>query len=176
MLDLKSERWTTLEDAYGAATGIPDLLRHLQGLPLAEDWLSEPYYSLWSALCHQGDVYTASYAAVPHIVNALLGSPARICDSALHLAVAIEIGRARGRGPEVPADLRAPYFAAIRRLPDIVHALRDVKQDETMCRIAAAALFVTNDQVRFAEAILLFGPEMLDDFMDWADGLAPPPS
>ena len=24
---------------------------------------------LWSSLCHEGDVYTASYAAVPHIVQ-----------------------------------------------------------------------------------------------------------
>jgi hypothetical protein len=54
---------------------IPPRLRQLRTFPSARDYQSQPYFSLWSALCHQGDVYTASYAAVPYLVDAVLASP-----------------------------------------------------------------------------------------------------
>jgi len=68
MLDLMSPRWKELSHAYGPARDIPDLLKQLKTAPPKKDYRSEPWFSRWSALCHQGDVYTASYAAVPHIV------------------------------------------------------------------------------------------------------------
>jgi hypothetical protein len=70
------------------------------------DYRSEPYFSLWSALCHQGDAYTASYAAVPHLVDVLLAAPSPAHDSTLQLVVCIEIARARGDGPELPTELQ----------------------------------------------------------------------
>jgi len=69
MLPLNDARWTALSDAYGASTGIPKLLAHAATLPEDFGEGAEPYFSLWSALCHQGDVYSASYAALPHLVR-----------------------------------------------------------------------------------------------------------
>jgi hypothetical protein len=68
MLDLSSSRWSELRHAYGSAADIPNLLRQVEHAPPQENYKSEPWYSIWSALCHQGDVYTATYAAMPHIV------------------------------------------------------------------------------------------------------------
>lgn len=59
MLELSSSRWGDLGDAYGSAARIPELLRQLSALP-DDDGSSEPWFSLWSALAHQGDVYSAS--------------------------------------------------------------------------------------------------------------------
>ena len=65
-----------MEHAYGQASDIPPLLRQLQNLPGSEGQ-SEPWFTLWSALAHQGDVFSASFAAVPHVIAALSTAPAK---------------------------------------------------------------------------------------------------
>ena len=54
--------WASLEDAYGSAERVPDLLRRAES---AGSEFGEAWDDLWSHLCHQGTVYTASYAAIP---------------------------------------------------------------------------------------------------------------
>jgi len=61
MLDLDSLRWSELRQAYGSAEDVPELLTSLDDDDAALD-------DLIGALCHQGSVYSASYAAVPHLV------------------------------------------------------------------------------------------------------------
>jgi hypothetical protein len=174
LLDLDTRRWAELKHAYGSGADIPPLLRQLRAFPPVTDLRSEPYFSLWSALCHQGDVYSASYAAVPHVVDALLTSPSPVFGSPLQLVACIEIARAKGHGPEVPAGLAAAYSAALRRLPDLVRAMAGAEWDEGLCRVAAAALAVANGQPRLAEAILELEPPLLDDFMACFAGRSTP--
>jgi hypothetical protein len=70
MLSLDDPRWNELNDAYGSAAKIPSLLRQLGANTKPSNGVeSELWFSLWSALYHQGDIYTASYAAVPHITQ-----------------------------------------------------------------------------------------------------------
>ncbi len=69
MLDLRDSRWKKLSDAYGSAGHIPELLAQLRTARLGLNYSAEPWSSRWSSLCHQGDVYTASYAAMPHIIK-----------------------------------------------------------------------------------------------------------
>jgi hypothetical protein len=57
--------WSTLEHAYGDASDVPALLASLPPDPEADVW-SE----LWSRLCHQGSVYSASFAALPVLADA----------------------------------------------------------------------------------------------------------
>ena len=104
MLSLDSPRWSSLHHAYGSAVDIPELLRQLRELPASEGE-SEPWFPIWSALAHQGDVYSASFAAVPHVVHALGASPANADGVYFHPAW-VEICR-RKKGVEVPEDLRA---------------------------------------------------------------------
>ena len=114
MLPLDDPHWSSLADAYGAASGIPDLLRALAVDPRPKPgYQAEPWFSLWSGLCHQDDVYTASYAAVPHIVAIATGAPGPIDFSFFMLPAAIEIARNKGRGPTVPAELAPAYHAAL---------------------------------------------------------------
>lgn len=56
--------WSKLEDAYGPADEIPRLLDELTPDPDAEVW-SE----LWGRICHQGTVYSSSFAALPAIAE-----------------------------------------------------------------------------------------------------------
>jgi hypothetical protein len=57
--------WKELTHAYGSAEDVPDLLAQL-----SPDSESEVWSELWSCLCHQGSVYSASFAALPALANA----------------------------------------------------------------------------------------------------------
>lgn len=56
--------WTTLNHAYGAATDVPALLASLSPDPQSSEW-----EKLWSRLCHQGTVYSASFAVLPALLD-----------------------------------------------------------------------------------------------------------
>ena len=73
MLALDDPRWGELEHAYGSAADVPGLLRELAASPAPTgSYSGEPWFSLWSRLCHQDEVYAASYATVPHVVEIAL--------------------------------------------------------------------------------------------------------
>lgn len=56
--------WADLRHAYGAAGDVPALLTVLSPDASAPVW-----EELWSRLCHQGTVYTASFAALPLLLE-----------------------------------------------------------------------------------------------------------
>jgi hypothetical protein len=60
--------WTSLRHAYGAAGDVPALLDRLTPDPGDEVW-----GELWSRICHQGSVYSASFAALPALADAASG-------------------------------------------------------------------------------------------------------
>ena len=113
MLPLSSSRWAELKHAYGSAADIPALLERAPSESRPGHEPNTAWFDLWSALCHQGDTYTASYAALPHLV-AIANLPAfhRRYDPLL-LAGCIELSRLEHRGPKVPEDLVPAYSQAI---------------------------------------------------------------
>jgi len=114
MLSLEESKWAELSDAYGPASKIPVLLKRAMQSPEPHgDYKDEPWFSLWSALCHQGTVYTASYAAVPHLINFALSAKHPIALDFVELPRAIEESRMNGNGPEVPEELQKDYFTTV---------------------------------------------------------------
>lgn len=155
MLSLDDPRWQGLGHAYGDADDIPHLLRALASSPgPKQDYQDEPWFSLWSRLCHQGDVYTASYAAVPHIVQIASNVTEPVDFSFFLLPTAIEVARQTGRGPDVPEACASGYHLAISLLVETVSLHRHEAWDQTMLRSAAAALAVAKGHVDVAEALL----------------------
>ncbi len=152
MLSLDDSRWHDLHHAYGAAADIPDLLRLLPGAGAAGG--DEPWLSLWSSLCHQGDVHTASYAAVPHIVDIACRTAGPIRFDFFLLPAAIEVARRSGHGPDVPHADAADYHAAIARLTDAVSLHRHESWDRSMLLSALAAQAIAKGDVAVAEALL----------------------
>ncbi len=141
MLPLNDARWSALSDAYGASSDIPRLLAAAETLPEDANGQAEPYFSLWSALCHQGDVYSASYAALPHLVRIIDSHPEKFRGTLLLLVHAIEVARSEGRGPPVPEDLAGPYMEALARVPAAVSRLlsTDIGEEELRVILAACA-------------------------------------
>lgn len=161
MLPLDDPLWSELQHAYGRATDIPELLRALAASPgPCSSYRDEPWFSLWSSLCHQGDVYTASYAAVPHIVKIACEEKGPIAFSFFQLPAAIEIARKQGRGQALPDTCANGYCRAISRLVEGVNLHRDEPWDRSTLLSAAAAQAVAKGHVEVAEALL-----SLDD--DW---------
>ena len=166
MIPLDSPRWGELQHAYGGASDIPGWLRELEAFPPQEGDEAPPYFALWSSLCHQGEVYTASYAAVPHIIRVLASAPTRAPGDFFLLPACIEMARLNGRGPEVPAELREDYWAALQRIPALAAAAAAAPWDEVYCRTVAAAVVIAKGQPALGAAILALDSEALDEFME----------
>ena len=166
MLPLDSAEWNKLRHAYGSASDIPDMLRQLERFPPHEGCESPPYYMLWSSLCHQDDVYTASYAALPHIIRVLAIAPTRAHWDFFLLPACIEIARAKGRGPAIPIELEEAYHAALQRIPVLVAAAAAAEWNERFCRIVTAAVAVAKGQPALGEAMLEMAPEIVKEFME----------
>jgi hypothetical protein len=166
-LPLDSPRWHELEHAYGKATDIPALLRQLASLPPSgpDD---EPWFSLWSALAHQGDVYAASFAAVPHVVRALALAPDRAGAVYLQFPAWVEICRKR-EGVVIPSDLQDAYAAALAALPGLVAAAAVRAWDDEFLACALAALAAVKGSADVAEAALELTPEVAGDFLGWLE-------
>lgn len=154
MLSFDDPRWNDLTHAYGTADDTPPLLRALLDQPDQAGPDNEVWFTLWSNLCHQGDVYSASYAAVPHIVQMALSSGQPVSLDFFLLPACVEVARINGRGPAVPDDLSSAYVEAIRRLPDAVgrHHAEDWTRDMTIA--ATSAIAASKKQAALAEAIM----------------------
>jgi hypothetical protein len=165
MLPYDCERWSELSHAYGPATDIPQLLAQLESLPPDGGSEAEPYFSLWSALCHQGDVYDGSYAAMPHIVRIIATTPERVPWTLFQMIACIEIARVKGRGPTVPADLQHDCSTALTRIPHLVAAAARANWDHWYCGAALAAVAAAKGFCGLAEAVLELDPDTTKDML-----------
>jgi hypothetical protein len=68
MLDgLDDVPWHTLEQGYGVASEVPELLRAL--LSPSEEVRGEAWQELYGNICHQGTIYEATQHAVPFLIE-----------------------------------------------------------------------------------------------------------
>jgi hypothetical protein len=165
VLSLDSPRWVELRQAYGSAENIPPLLGQLDSLP-ASGGDAEPWFSLWSALAHQDTVYSASFAAVPHVVKILASAPALAPETYFHFPAWVEICRAN-KQVEIPEDLRAAYFDALKQLPRLVAEASIRPWEEGFLRCGLAAIAAAKGQPAVAEAALELSPEVAQEFLEW---------
>lgn len=73
---------------------------------------------LWSSLYHQGDIYSASYAAVPELVD-IAAERRDLAPESLFLAASIELRRSQPAAPELPPSLQRYYERSL----EIAHSL-----------------------------------------------------
>lgn len=165
MLSLDSPRWGELQHAYGTASDIPALLRQLHSLPDAVGE-SEPWFTLWSSLAHQGDVYSASFAAAPHVVSALEAHPDRASPTYFQFPAWVEICRQR-LGISVPNDLEQAYFAALEHLPALAAAAASRPWGADMVACVLAAIAAVKGDISVAEAALELSPEGAASYLRW---------
>jgi len=166
VLSLQSERWSELQHAYGRAADIPALLERLRELPKSEGE-AEPWFTLWSALAHQGDVYSASFAAVPHVIAALATAPSEADGVFFQFPAWVEICRAKSP-VEIPQDLKAPYFDSLARLPGLVAQASGRQWEAGFLACALSAIAAAKGQHAVAEAVLeMSSQQAAEEFLEW---------
>jgi hypothetical protein len=149
----QSVDWNLLRHAYGDASDLPALLRKIECFPAESDWQSEPWFSLWSALYHQGDIYSASLAAVPRIVSTLSQAPNKATLSFYLLPASIAI--ADNASPiAAPATIRESFTKALAVLGGIAAASFPFAADEDLAKAMQAAVLVGQGDFQQAGAVL----------------------
>jgi len=166
VISLQDSRWGELRHAYGEATDIPPLLQAIERDPSRSDPSEGPWYKLWSALYHQGDIYPASFAAVPHVVRILASSPHNACFDFFLFPASVEVARDRSH-IEVPAILAQPYRESLGQLPAIATAASHRDWAGPLGRSIVAAVAASKGQ--FSAAELLLEIEQADDseVLEW---------
>jgi hypothetical protein len=102
-----------------------------------------------------GEVFTASYAAAPHLLAAAERGEAGERAQAVHLVTRIELARRAAAGAaSVPDDLVEAYAAAIERLPAIVADAAREPWSAEVAQVYLAALASGKRQPDLAEALL----------------------
>ena len=156
--------WGNLKHAYGIAEDIPGLLEQLAFFPEESSFEKGPWFTLWSNLYHQGDIFTASIAAVPEIVSILSGNPVKATASFFSLPASIEVARFKS-GIEVPAELKSSYHEAIKQLGSL--AALNKYTDSGVSRAALAAIAASSDLHSYAELILEVSIEEVSEVLNW---------
>jgi len=165
MLSLDSPRWSELQHAYGIASDTPELLRQVLSLPDASGE-SELWSTLWSSLAHQGEVYSASFAAVPHVVRALASAPASASFVYFQFPAWVEICR-QNHGIAIPPDLEVAYFSALSELPGLVAAASARPWDADFLACALSAIAAAKGNTTIAEAAMELTPDRARAYLHW---------
>lgn len=149
MLPFSSARWRQLHQASGTAKDIPGLLAHA---PVERRPSHRPdtiWFELWSALYRQGVAYSASYAAVPHLIRIAKLPAFRFRYDPLLLIASIELARLEHRGPAIPEDLAADYLRAVAEAKDLAQAaLAHAWDEDSWIAFAGSAAALRGDVAR----------------------------
>jgi hypothetical protein len=162
---LPSPNWEGLRTAYGDAGEIPALLERVRNFPVSSSYQDEPWGSLWSALCHQGDVYTASFAAVPYIVEALSTDPVRADFNYFLLPTCIELARIED-GMQIPAELEFTYLRALRELPVLAAKAAKAGWGDEKSASALAAIAVSTGKYELAKLLVEVEPSTYKSILE----------
>jgi hypothetical protein len=159
MLDLESPKWRNLSHAYGVASNIPLLIKQLKIAPPPKNSESEPWFSLWNSLCDQYDVFTASYAALPHIVAIAESKPVKHRIEFFTFIGAVEAYRHRKGAPEIPPFLEGDYLSAIEHAAGLIRDSLVANWDEDEMIVLLGAYAITRGHYRLGNAIIFLTEE-----------------
>lgn len=172
-LSLDSPRWAELTQSYGTAEDVPRLLVALSCIG-REDQRAEVWFALWRTLYRPGEVYTGSYAAVPHLLEISAGFGIRERAEAVHLITRIEASRREPASPSIPLDLVEGYATTVDSLPAFVAAMADDPWSTEVAQIFAAAMLVGKRHPELARGVLELGRALTCPTCG-SDYVAPPP-
>lgn len=156
MLSLESTRWEQLTQAYGTAEDVPRLLEALACIG-SESAREEVWFALWRTLYRPGEVFSASYAAVPHLLEISGAFALRERAQGIHLITRIEVTRREDASAVMPDDLVADYGNAVDCLPDFVAASTGEPWPADVAQIFSAAMLAGKRQPDLARGVLELG-------------------
>jgi hypothetical protein len=113
-------------------------------------------------------VYSASFAAVQHVIAAIASSPERVTDVYFHFPAWVEICRHKN-GVDVPDELVADYFDSLSRIPALVASAEEKQWGAAFTACALSATAAAKGQHELAEALLeLTSSDTVGEFLEWS--------
>ncbi|MGW2762851.1 hypothetical protein [Streptomyces sp. NPDC001275] len=113
--------WSRLHHAYGTAEDVPGLLDGASADPQSPAW-----DELWSRLCHQDTVYSASYAALPALTQMARQWSTPDRQAPLYLAGSIMVSTDR------PHDGKDPRVTYASEISELIRLTEEALQDSTL--------------------------------------------
>ena len=163
MLPLIDPRWKSYRggrgELYDASAPLSRLSR--SGDP------HEIFEELWDRLHHQGEVGSAAYAAVPHLV-AFVRTPRGLDWNPLAMIAVTEL--ARPQNPQPPPELSEDYFEAIADLPNAILSHGKQKWSEDVTRAAMSCMALAHGQRLLARAYLEFDARAAANWLQTLNG------
>jgi hypothetical protein len=153
MLAFSSARWRQLDQAHGSARDIPGLLAHAPVERRPSHRADTIWFALWASLYNRGATYSASYAAVPHLVRIARLPAFKYRSDPLLLIASIELARLEQRGPAIPEDLIADYRQAIAEARELAEATVEHAWDEESWAAFAGSAAALRGEAARARAI-----------------------
>ncbi|MYM94054.1 hypothetical protein [Duganella vulcania] len=158
MLSLEDEKWKELCGGYRVPYDVSVALRSMQaGIDVWDE--------LWEELHHQGDVDTASYAAVPQLVLTASNGAERGWNF-YGLLATIEVARHRKGNPEVPAWLKADYDSAWVRVFALALADMKAKNDSPTTAAILGVLALAKGELKLGAALAGLDESELDEWLE----------
>ena len=164
MLPLNDNKWKKLKGGYRIPYDASIALNKLE-VAVNKHEIDSVFSELWDELHHQGDVGSASYYSVPHLIR--IAKEKKLHDfNAIGLVTTIEIER-HSDNPNLPVELEEEYLQAIHNdLPELIKQMLNDTWDTTSTTVVLAALAVAKGQIKIADAILKMEDEnILDEFL-----------
>jgi len=152
---MKNEiNWNNLTHAYGEATDIPALLSEAETAAAPYEYTDDPWYTLWSFLCHQGNVYPASFASADTLIRIAESRQGAVARECLFLVASIEIGRHSVSAPELPENLAEAYRQALAKGEELAREFLEVSVDPEDKRLFLGAVEAFSGDIDSAREIL----------------------
>lgn len=163
MVTLDNPIWKELKGGYRVPFDASVPLRQLQEAN-NEHSANEILNGLWNELHHQGDVDIVSYLAVPHLVR--IGKKKRLFNwNLIGLCTVIEQQRLLGNNPGLPKEYEDFYQDALIELKHWVIQNLHKDLEETLYRIAVAAIVTCDGKIKLGKAIMELEEEVMEDFL-----------
>lgn len=148
-----------MRQTFQAYCGNSKVCRHLKAIKNHGFLFGVPWHT-------KGDVYSASFAAVPHVVHVLKQAPSKADFTYFQFPAWVEVCRQKN-SVEIPEELEADYFLALSELPSLVATSAKREWDSNFLCCALSAIAAAKGFGSVAEAVQEINPEVAEEFMEW---------
>ena len=161
MLLFDDTRWITLKGGYHIPYDPRPALLRLED----EESVAVAWEELWNELHHQGDIDSASYAAVPHLVR-IYSTKSKIDWNFYAMVSIIEVERHKKKNPSLPDWLAEDYFRAWDELVKL--ALRDFPraQDDINVKFIFTILAIAKKKLKLGALISTLDNDAISDILE----------
>ena len=164
MIDLQNKIWKTLDGGYKIPYDVSDPLRRFESTDNKKE-IDNILSELWDELHHQGDVGTASYLAVSHLVR--IATSKKYFDwKLIELCTLIEQQRHQPQNPELPQEFMEYYLTGLNHLKEIILSNIGKEMDDQTYRLSLAGLATISGRTKLGTALTKLDDDVLDEFLE----------